>query len=118
MLPHTHTHTFSPVQMIPFRLIQKIGHILSHVCRSACWVDPLLNTRALPIATHEESRLGLFTDLASAVLATAAEEDAGGGLKRGRSRVGDVGGCRSGFCVVIDTSQYLMEIDLFRCCGL
>lgn len=74
---------------------------------------------ALPIATHEESRLGLFTDLASTVLATAAEEDAGVGGCRGEEQSEGGGeGCRSGFSVVIDTSQYLMEIDLFRCCGL
>lgn len=37
---------------------------------------------ALPIATHEQSRLGLFTDEASSVLATAEAEDA--------ARVGEV----------------------------
>lgn len=117
MLPHTHTHILSRTDD-PFSTDSKNrSHFITCVSVGMLGGSSAEHC-ALPIATHEESRLGLFTDLASAVLATAAEEDAGGGLERGRSRVGDVGGCRSGFCVVIDTSQYLMEIDLFRCCGL
>lgn len=54
----------------------KIGHVLSRVS-----VDTLGGSSAehcaLPIATHEESGVGLFTDLASTLLATAAEKDVG-----------------------------------------
>lgn len=114
-------HTFSPIQMIPFDWFKNRSHFITCVS-----VDTLGGSSAehcvLPMATHEESRLGLFTDLASTVLATAAEEDAGrvwrgGGAQMSWSGRG-VQGCGSGFCVFIDASQYLVEIKLFQCCGL
>lgn len=63
--------------------IQKIGHILSLVCRLE--IGLILSQHcALPIATQGELHLfdwnGLlrYSSLCSAVLATATEEDAGG----------------------------------------
>lgn len=91
MLPHTHTHILSRTDD-PFSTDSKNrSHFITCVLVGMLGGSSAEHC-AFPIATHEESRLGLFTDLASAVLATAAEEDAGGGVERGRSRVGEVGG--------------------------
>lgn len=56
------------------------------------------------------------TSLRSAVLATAAEGDEGGRERASEQAGGKGGGGESGFLygTSLDTSQYLMEMDLFR----
>lgn len=100
---HTHTHILSRTDD-PFSTDSKNrSHFITCVSVGMLGGSSAEHC-ALPIATHEESRLGLFTDLALTVLATAAEEDAGGRVGEGEEQSGGDEGGRSGFCVVIDTS--------------
>lgn len=76
-------YTPPSVQLIPFDWLKKLGHILSHVWRSACSASGLIFCRTLCVAhSNTQGDPPLYwlpqTSMRSAVLATAVEEDEGG----------------------------------------